>query len=264
MIVAYLDGIGTEKLKEGDGRSILDPIAQKIAADPRLDARVIRIAWPAQMAGLGGPMTWKEASEVGVRNLSSIVERNPDEDLVLLAYSGGNLPLHDWLDQNPQHHHRVKAAGFMSDPFRPYGHQQAGTPGLPGWGICGQRETPIMNRSFWTSVRGDVISDALPDALLRTVADLSPYIPGGFLDGLWGHHRDGSWQLAWQLHIIRTNPLHWLGTLGPRLHQARVDIEGYMNGRHTKAYYEPFDTGDGRLDSLASRFAASIAWKVSR
>lgn len=266
--VLFIDGIGTEKLEVGDGRSILEPIARTVAEDPRIKGPLLRVQWPAQMAGIGGRLTWRQASDQGVATLESLVRARPHEDLVLFAYSGGNLVLHNWLDRHPEHHHRIKACGFVSDPFRPHGKQQDGTPSLGGWGVCGQRKTPIMDRSYWTSVLDDAISNAHGDALLRTVADLSDRIPGGFLDDLWGHHRDGNWQLAWQMHVIRTNPLHWLGTLGPRLHQARLDIEGYMTGRHTTAYHEPFVTmdGGGNKDdrSLAARIAATVAWKASR
>lgn len=265
MLIVFVDGIGTHRLKEGDGRSILEPVATRIAA--AVDGRVHRIRWPASMAGIGGRLTWRQASAQAVEALDHLVDRHPGEDLVLLAYSGGCLPLHDWLDQRPQHHHRIKAVGFMSDPFRPRDRWQHDTREPHGYGVCGARRGPIAHKTYWTTVAGDVISDALRDALLRTVADLSDRIPGGFLDDLWNHHLSGSWQLAWQLHVIRTNPLGWLLGLGPRLDQARRDIHGYMTGRHTSAYHELYITRrpDGGEDErpLADRLADTIAWAVN-
>ena len=58
--------------------------------------------------------------------------------------------------------------------------------------------------------------------------------------------------------LWRRDPLAYLRGLGPRLHQARLDIEGYLTGKHPLAYTRPHDGGQ----SLAHRLAATIAWAV--
>lgn len=261
MILAWADGIGTARLHPDDGRSILNHVVRRLSAST--GARPVRIEWPASMAGIGGSASWTTAAHHGVLALDKIAADHPDDTLILLAYSGGNRVVHDWLDTRPQHHHRVAAVGLMSDPYRPRDRQQHGLPRTRGWGICGERLGPLPGRSFWSSAPNDVISDALPDSLLRTLADLSDQIPGGLLADLAGHHHRGDWQLLWQLGILRSNPLGWLGTLGPRLDQARRDIDGYLlRGAHTTAYTTPFHTPDGNTSSLAHRLADSISWAI--
>lgn len=260
MLIAHCDGIGTARLTDDDGRSILQHVVKPLAA--KTGARPVRVKWPASLATVGGPMSWTVAAHHGVLELDKIAADYPDERIILVAYSGGCRVVHDWLDTRPHEHDRVAAVGFMSDPFRPYGRQQHGTPHVGGWGVCGQRTGPLPDRSLWTTHPDDVISNARPDALLRTFADLSDKIPGGLLADLAGHHHRGDWQLLWQLGVLRTNPLAWFGTLGPRLDQARRDIEGYLGGKHTRGYTEPFATPDGSTHPLAYRLAASLAWLV--
>ena len=265
--VLWADGIGSAKVPEPDyDGSILYEVVRPLVANltrRRHSASDKRVVWPASMAGIGGPLSWADASSEGVQWLDDTIRTAPEDTrLILLGYSGGCRVIHEWLDQNPDLLDQVAAVGLLSDPYRPPGRSQHGTRQLGGWGIAGQRKGPISQRTFWTSVEGDVISDAQPDALLRTVADLSDRIPGGFLDDLWGHHLDGSWQLAWQLNVIRTNPLGWLGTLGRRFDQARVDIHGYMTGRHTLAYLEPHETASGN-ESLAQRLADTVAYRAN-
>lgn len=266
-VILWADGIGSAKVPEPDyAGSILYEVVRPLVANltrRRHFATDKRVVWPASMAGIGGPLSWEDATREGVQWLNNTISETPEDiQVILLGYSGGCRVIHDWMDQNPDLLDRVAAVGLLSDPYRPLGRSQYGTRSLGGWGIAGQRRGPIPQRTFWTSVEGDVISDARPDALLRTVADLSDRIPGGFLDSLWGHHLDGSWQLAWQLNVIRTNPLGWLGTLGVRLDQARVDIHGYMTGRHTLAYLEPHETASGN-ESLAQRLADTVAYKAN-
>lgn len=266
MLIVHADGIGTARLDDDDGRSILNHVVWRLAA--KTGAHPVRIDWPASMATIGGNMSWTNAAHHGILDLDRIVHENPGKRLILLGYSGGNRVIHDWLDYRPEQRHRVVAVGLMSDPYRPYGRQQHDTPPVGGWGICGQRLGPVSSRTFWTTHPDDVISNARPDALLRTFADLSDKIPGGLVDDLRGHHQRGDWQLLWQLGVFRTNPLAWFGTLGHRLDQARRDIEGYaVKGSHTRGYVDPFVTIDPNTKvedrrSLVHRLADSIAWSL--
>ena len=254
MLIAYADGIGTAHLTDDDGRSILQHVVRRLAA--KTGARPVRVEWPASMAGIGGRMSWATAAHRGVLYLDRIADDYPLEQLILLGYSGGCRVVHDWLSSRPQHHHRVAAVGLMSDPYRPATRWQHGLPDPGGYGIAGHRLGPVPGRTFWTSAPGDAISSCAPDSPLRTAADLSDRIPGALLSDLSGHLKRGDWQLATYMGMWRRDPLAYLRGLGPRLHQARLDIEGYLTGAHTLAYTRPHEGGD----SLAHRLAATIAW----
>lgn len=256
MLIVHADGIGTSRLTDDDGRSILNHVVRRLAA--KTGARPIRVNWPASMAGLGGNRSWANAAHAGVLDLDRIAAQHPGEQLVLLGYSGGSKVIHDWLDTRPAQHERVAAVGFLSDPYRPAGRSQHGLPYPGGFGICGQRLGPIPARSFWSSAAGDVISSCPADSPLRTVADLSDKLPGAFLADLTGHLRQGDWQLATHMGLWRRDPLAYLRGLGPRMHTARLGVEGYLSGAHTLAYTRPHNDGA----SLAHRLADSIAWSL--
>lgn len=261
MLVLYADGIGTADIPAGDDRSILWGVARQVA--DRVDGEVLRVPWPASMAGVGGPLSWSDAAAQGVRALDELVNAYPGREVVLLGYSGGCRVVHDWLDAVPYQHGRVRAVGLLSDPFRPSGRWQAATPPLPdpgGWGIAGQRLGPLPDRTYWSSAPGDVISSCPADSPLRTLADLSDKVPGALLWDLRGHLQRGDWQLANYMRLWRRDPLGYLRGLGPRLDRARRDVEGYLTGAHTLAYTRPFEGGD----SLASRLAATVGWKATR
>lgn len=261
MLIAYADGIGTARLTEDDGRSILQHVVRPLAA--KTGARPVRIEWPASMAGIGGHTSWAAAAHAGVLHLDQLLADHPGERVILLGYSGGCRVVHDWLHSRPAQRHRIAAVGLMSDPYRPFGRSQHGTKQLDGWGVCGQRLGPLPGKTLWTSVARDVISDASSDSPWRTVADLSDQIPGGFMTDLVGHLKQGDWQLATKMGLWRRDPLAYLRGLGPRMDRARRDGEGYLTGLHTTAYTRPHHTPDGKTDSLAHRLAASLAWMVN-
>lgn len=254
MLIVDAYGIGSKKIAVDDGASILGVASMELGG--LLGARRVKLPWEASMAGVGGPLSWEIAAHKGVLSLDHLVEQNPHEDLVLLGYSGGCKVVHDWLDARPEHHHRVKAVGLMSDPHRPYGRSQAGLPDPGGWGICGQRLGPIPGRTFWTSHPDDVISSCPPDSPLRTLADLSDRIPGGFVDDFAGHMQLNSWQLANHIKMWKRDPLAYLSGLPARMHVARLGVEGYLTGSHTRAYTR--DT-----PSLAVRLARTINWALN-
>lgn len=256
MLIVYADGIGTAQLTDDDGRSILQHVVRPLAA--KTGARPVRIEWPASMAGIGGRESWTNAAHRGLLALDRIVDDYPGERVILLGYSGGCRVVHDWLDTRPEMEHRVAAVGLLSDPYRPARRWQYGLPDPGGWGIAGQRYGRYPGRTFWTSAPGDAISSCPADSPLRTAADLSGQIPGALLADLSGHLRHGDWQLATHMGLWRRDPLAYLRGLGPRLHQARLDIEGYLTGAHTLAYTRPHNGGA----SLADRLANTIAWAV--
>lgn len=262
MLIVSCDGIGSARLGVADPRSIMFPLVSRLRE--RTGARHIRVPWEASMAGIGGPLSWAESSRRGVAELDRIVSENPGEQLILVAYSGGNRVVHDWLDSRPQWLSRVAAVGLLSDPYRPPGRDQAGTLLAPGYGICGQRLGPISDRTFWCAAVGDVITDCPDDSPLRTVADLSDRIPGGFLDDFGRHLSVGDWQLANRMQLWRRDPLGYLWGLGARLDRARRDVEGYLGSAHTRAYTVPYVTAGGDERPLAVRLADSISWRVTR
>lgn len=254
MLIVDVYGIGSKKISVDDGRSILGVTSMELAED--LGARRVKLPWEASMAGVGGPLSWDVAAYKGTLALDHIASEYPFEGLVLLGYSGGCKVVHDWLDTRPEHRDRVKAVGLMSDPFRPYRRSQHGLPDPGGYGIAGQRLGPIPGRTFWTSNPRDVISSCPIDSPLRTLADLSDRIPGGFLDDFAGHMRLNSWQLANHIKMWKRDPLGYLNALPRRMHEARLGVEGYLTGAHTTAYTR----GD---PSLAIRLARSMAWALN-
>ena len=261
MLTVTADGIGSAGIVPGDSRSIIGHITARLLQKTARH-QVVPVHWPAAMAGIGGRTSWSVSAHIGLLALDRIADDFPDEQLVLLGYSGGCRVIHEWLDTRPQEHHRVAAVGLMSDPYRPATRWQDNWPGgLPnpgGSGIAGSRVGPIGGRTFWTSAPGDVISSCPSDSPLRTAADLSDQLPGALLADLSGHLRRGDWQLANAMQLWRRDPLAYLRGLGPRLDRARRDIEGYLLGLHTTAYIRPFEGGA----SLAHRLADSIAWSI--
>lgn len=259
MHIIYADGIGTGVEGFQDGQSILRLVVDRLLFH-KPSYKATRLKWPASMVTIGGRHSWAEASVIGVEGINDIIDQDPEREYILLGYSGGCRVIHDWLDQNPQRLSKIAAVGLMSDPFRPKLKQQHGMSPTDGWGICGQRSGPIADRTFWVSTPGDAITDAAPDSILRTAADVSDVMPGQFLADLRHHLHRGDLQLAWQIGVFRRNPLGWFMALGPRLHQARRDIEGYLRGgRHTTAYATSYDKGP----APAHRLANTINWYLS-
>ncbi|QPL14676.1 lysin B [Gordonia phage Schwartz33] len=258
MHIIYADGIGSNQPGVVHEQSVLYDVIERLVILNK-EYKPDRVIWPASMATVGGTKSWDESTLIGLAAIDEIVASLNGETFILLGYSGGCRVIREWLERNPQHLPQVVAVGMLSDPYRPKSRKQAELADTIGWGICGQRFGPIPDRTYWTTVPGDVVSDAREDALLRTAADASNVMPGQFIGDLARHLDAGDLQLAYQLKLFRTNPVKWLVGLGPRLHQARIDIEGYLGGMHTTAYQKPYAGGG----SLAHRLADSINWKAT-
>lgn len=258
MHIIFADGIGSANVS--DSESIILKIVERLV-ELNPSWTYSRVIWPASMATVGGSHSWVDASKIGVDHVEALIQDRPDERFVLLGYSGGNRVIHEWLDRAYNFKlDRIAAVGLMSDPWRPEGRKQYELPYTYGWGICGQNLGPIPDRTFWTTVPGDVISDAGYDSILRTPADASDVMPGQFLSDLAGHLKSGNLQLAWQIGVFQKHPLKWVMNLWPRLDRARIDIEGYFGGRHTSDYINPYAGGR----SLAHRLADSISHHVKQ
>lgn len=258
MHIVYADGIGSNVPGLLDSHSIQYKVVERLLQH-KPTFKATRLKWPASMVGIGGDLSWTEASKLGVEGINRIIDDDPERSYILLGYSGGCRVVHEWMEQNPLRLDKIAAVGLMSDPFRPKDSQQNKMPKTSGWGICGQKPGPIPRHTFWSAYPGDVITDALPDAILRTAADASDVMPGQFLWDLRRHLEKGDLQLAWQIGVIKRDPLAYFRGLGPRLHQARIDLRGYLrDGVHTKAYVDPFDKGL----SPAYRLADTINWHI--
>ena len=260
LIVYAFDGVGTNGRVTG---SVLAHTADHLAA--KLDCKAEWIPWGhSSMLGMGAGGSWADNSRAGddelVRRMNS-----HDDDIVLLSFSGGSKPAHDFLDQHPHFHHRVKAAGFLSDPWRPRDRWQHGLRSPePRYGIMGERHTPIPDRVLWTTVKTDPISSAYPDALLRYLADTSDGDMDQIIHKGIEHGHLGTFQLVWQLGVIQREPLRWFLGLGGRVGQLAADVRAYMDGSHTAGYTRPYRTADGDQRSLAVRLADSMAWMVTK
>ena len=252
MRIYILDGIGTHDRPEG---LVMKQVADAITAKMSI-SEVKWINWPASMMNQGGKLSWNDATKIGVTMLTDEVSTN-DEDFILLAYSGGNKPAREWLYQNPELRERCKAVALVSDPFRPRDRWQAGLPNPGGWGIAGEDYGPIPDRTFWTSIPGDVISSARPDAILRTMADLSDGPPELILNDATETLKQNKFQLG---HQLKVPFFEWFTSLGRRINEAVVDVQRYFGGWHTTKYTTSFNGGG----SLCTRIGESISWKLRK
>ena len=253
-VVAF-DGVGTDGRVDG---SVLAPCVDRLAAKIGADTRWF--PWGGStMLGMGGGGTWADNSRQGVQALVEWMDANPAQHIVLMSFSGGSLPAHDFLDQHPRLHHRVLGAAFLSDPWRPRDRWQHGLASPGGWGVCGERYTPISDRAWWTAVPGDVIPNAPHDSLLRYFADVSYGHPDHMIHEAIEAFQQGRFQLAAHLELPL---LERIFGLGRRMREASDAVWRYLNGFHTNHYLGPVDTGNGDLRSLAERLADSVAWGV--
>ena len=257
--VLVCDGIGTA----GRTSNVIDPAVHHLTDD--LNERGIEtvsewIDYPAAMLKLvGGNYTWQQSSDMAVKLLIEQFQKYPDDKFVLMAYSGGNKPVHEFLEYFSRFHHQVVSVGFMSDPWRPEKKFQHDTPDPGGFGVCGQDAGPLEDRSFWTSVKGDPISGAAPDSLLRYVGDLGHGTPDQMIRDAIIYFQQGKFQLAAFLGL----PFHeWFFGLGARINATAAEVQRYMSGWHTTYYTKPFKTSESDDRSLSVRFGATLSYAV--
>lgn len=248
-----LDGIGSS---QGRNSAVVTTIAGRL--EERAGTTTRFIDWPAAMMSVGGSGSWKDNSNAAVQMIRDDLAQH-DEQVILLAFSGGNLPVHDFLLRHPELHHRVAACGMVADPWRPRDRWQHGVGNPGGWGVCGERYTPIPEKVLWTTVPGDGISNAEPDSLLRHFADLSYGSPDRIVHDAIEAFQKNRFQLAAFLGL----PLHeYVFGLGRRINEASAAVHRYLNGWHDAHYLGPIQTGPTDDRSLAIRLADSIAWAV--
>ena len=257
--VRVCDGIGTAGRTSG----VIDPAVERLLhglAARDIEAEAQWIDYSASMFRVvGGDKTWQESSDEAVAQLLADFRRHPEDKFVLMAYSGGNLPVHEFLDHHPQFHDRIVSVGFMSDPWRPNNKWQHGTRNPGGFGICGQDAGPIWDRSFWTSAWGDPISGADWDSLLRHLADVSKGGPDQIIHDAIIAFQQGNLQLARFLGL----PIHqWFFGLGDRINRAGGEAYRYLTGFHTDHYVIPHMTSPDDARSLSERFGDTLSFAV--
>lgn len=256
-ITAYfLDGAGSK----GRTSPVLDAVAGRLRW--KLNCRTEWLDWEASLMGVGGRTPWPIASHLAVLALAEKIRESQDQ-VILVGFSAGNRPVREFLEQHPELRDRVVAVGLVADPWQPRSRQQNGIVDGPGWGVMGERLTPIPDRTFWSGHPGDPIPRAAGDSLLRYITPASDVTPGDFIREFVRHAHRGRLQLIPFLGL----PLHlWFGGLGARIARSIAEAQSYLGDGHTDVYVREYVTRDehGREDrrSLAHRLADTIAWKV--
>lgn len=250
MKIYYFDGAWSQNKTSGMLERVTDAIRVKV---PNVEVR--NSNWAADVFWAAGTFTsWNKGSADAVAWLENDLKTHND-DYIILAYSAGNKPAHEFLNKNKDNLDRCKAVGFVSDPFRPRGRGQVGLPLPGGWGMSGEDQTPIPKHAFWAVNPRDAITNCRPDSIFRTFADLSDGDPTMVLDDAMKTLQQNRFQLGYQL---KEPPWNWFTSLGRRIDEARVDAEGYFGGEHTSAYVVPYRESDSLLVKLGN----TISWHV--
>ncbi|WP_010541913.1 hypothetical protein [Dietzia alimentaria] len=248
-----LDGAGSHGRTSG----VVDPMVERLRWKTGCTTRWV--PWAASLMGVGGPLSWPEASRRAVMRIASMV-RDTDDDIILIGYSAGTRPVREFLEQHPELRHRIAAVLQMADGWQPADRQQHGIPDSPGFGVMGENYGPIPDRTLWVGHPLDPISRCAPDSLLRYLTASADAVPGQLLAAFVDKAHRGRLQL---IPMLGLPPWEWFQGLGPRITRSVREAEGYLTaGRHTAGYLEPFHTPDGDARPLAHRIADSAAWAV--
>lgn len=288
VLVLAMDGIGTAGTPTKTS-NILDPAVDTVMSGLDNATREL-VLWPASYGPVGGGMSWSQSADIGVINAAGIISNYPEHDIVIMAFSGGNLIAKRLLEKRPDLHHRVVAMGRLSDPWRPASRWQNGTPDPGGFGVSGEELGPIANRTYWSSapavqqwinapakrngrtlprtVVADPISSAHRNSLLRPFAHGTDYL-GSDIEAFFRDVRDftnkSNTQILFEITMMRQNPFKWFTELGGRINISREEIFAYsMYGQHTTAYIEEFRTNDGQSDSLSVRLGKTVLHKTNQ
>ena len=288
VLVLVMDGIGTASTATKTS-NVLDPAVDTIMNGLTNATREL-VLWPASYGPVGDGSSWSQSADIGVINAAGIISRYPDHDIVIMAYSGGNMIAKRLLEARPDLHVRVVAMGRLSDPWRPRSRWQNGTPDPGGWGVCGEDLGPISNRTYWSSapaiakwlnppakrgrtaihrdVRADPISSASERSLMRPFADGTDYL-GSDIDAFFADLKNmtskNNVQILAELALLRQNPFAYMMGLGARISITYEEVLAYSTYRqHTTAYTEEFRTTDGGAQSLSERLGATVLHKTNR
>lgn len=286
VLVLVMDGIGTASTPTKTS-SVLDYAADEVMSGITDAVREI-VLWPASYGPVGDGSSWTQSADIGVINAVGIISRYPDHDIVIMAYSGGNLIAKRLLEVRPDLHARVVAMGRLSDPWRPRNRWQHGTPDPGGWGVCGEELGPIADRTYWSSapavskwlirpsrrnnrtlphtVLADPISSSHEKSLLRPFADGTDYLGTdieAFFRDVTNVSQKNNSQILLEMVKLRQNPFAYLFGLGERVRITLDEAAAYgMYGQHTNAYIEEFYTTDGARHSLSARLGKTVLHKT--
>lgn len=262
-LVIVADGVGT---REGLTSNVVDETVRGI--ESTMKVQTVWASWPAGYGPVGGAGgSWQRNSDVGAVTVLDMIDKNPGRTFILVGYSGGCLVIRKALERlAPRHYDAVLAVGLLSDPNRPADKVQSGImEPTRGSGVCGGKDTGVFTgRTFWTTHPRDPISNAEPDALLRSVADFTDNLGtdlDAFTQDVVKTLNSRSLQLWRERALFARSPIHWFQTIGDRLARGLQDVLNYSaRGFHTTAYKDPWAGGPG----LAFRMGASISWRARK
>lgn len=287
VLVLVMDGIGTSNTVTGTS-GILDA-AVDVVMNGLTDAKRYLVKWSASYGPVGGNgESWSRSADAGVIDATAAIAAHPEHDIVIMAYSGGNLIAKRLLEIDPETASRVVAVGRLSDPWRPRMRWQNGTPNPGGWGVCGEDQGPVSDRTYWTSapaisqwlnppdkrngrvipahVLADPISSCSDRSLLRPFAAGTDYLgndPNAFFKDVTDLTKKSNAQILFELTLMRQNPLAYFLGLNSRLDVTFQEALSYSMWRqHTTAYIEPFKTSDGDMRSLSQRLGGTVLVKT--
>lgn len=263
-LIIVADGIGSTQERTSN---VVDHTVLAIEMSiPTAESRWV--AWPAGYGPVGGQgASWDRNATVGAHMMLDEIDSHPGRPIILVGYSGGCLVVRKALDRLPlTTRSRVISVALLSDPFRPRERLQGDIMGvMPGSGVCGGKLVgDFSDRTFWTTHPRDPISNAAPDSLLRTLADLTDNLGSDtdafFADVMETLHKRNL-QLWRERKAFARNPIHWLQTIPGRVDRSLQEALDYgVRGYHVRGYLDPWAEGP----SLAHRLGASAAWRAKK
>lgn len=261
-IVLVADGIGT---REGLTSNVVDDVVKGIESTLKVDAHWV--PWVAGYGPVGGTgQSWQANSDDGAIRVLDVIDKNPDRPIILVGYSGGCLVVRKALGRMGHRSDRIVAVALLSDPHRPSDRVQNDIMRpTHGSGVCGGQYVPGFDHlTLWTTHPTDPISNADPDAIIRSLADVSDHLgtdTDAFFKDLGTTLGSRSLQLWRERARFARNPIHWLQTIGDRVGRGIQDVLDYSTrGYHTRGYTVPWADGS----SLAHRLGASTSWMARK
>jgi len=251
-VILTVDGIGPGG-PEGRASEMTRRVVSGIT-DTYPTATPVWIPWPASYGPVpkAGGRSWYDSSQDALHRILATADSYPGRPLILIGFSGGNLPVH-WALERETMRNRTTAVGFIADPHRPHDRWHTTAMAQPhGYGVAGEIDAPpdMFTRCLYTTHPADPISNAARDSMLRSLADLTKHLgdPRQFSADLrhtlFAPSAARALQLWWLRDAAGGNPLWYLRTFGPRLDNARREALAYLQeGRHTTGYLEPWHGG---------------------
>lgn len=263
-LIIVADGIGSTLERSSN---VVDHTVDAIVASIP-DASVMWAGWTAGYGPVGGQgRSWDHNATEGARVVLDIIDSHQGRPIILVGYSGGCLVVRRALERTPvTARDQIISVALLSDPFRPAERlQQDIMKPTRNSGVCGgELVGDFSDRTFWTTHPLDPISNAAPDSLLRTVADLTDNLgtdTEAFFADVHETLHKRTLQLWRERESFARNPIHWLQTIVGRVDRSFQEALNYgVRGYHTSGYIDPWAGGPG----LATRLGASAAWRAKK